>query len=72
MDNYPICNMCGSEMTEFDGWAWYKCPSCGNSVRIIDGSVTWSNEIFGQGGKKEIFSDFDLADLCRGGDLTED
>lgn len=53
-DKYPICNSCGASMTEFDGWAWYTCPECGNSVRIIDGETTWHNEIFGpsSNGKK--------------------
>lgn len=50
---------------------WYTCPECGNSVRIIDGITTWYDEIF-RPGKKEHYSDFDLADFCRGGDLTED
>lgn len=68
---YPTCNMCGSLMTEFDGWAWYTCPDCGNSVRIIDGVTTWESEIF-KPGKKEFHSDFELADFCHGGDLTED
>lgn len=68
---YPYCKTCGAEMTEFDGWAWYTCPECGDSVRIIEGKETWHNEIF-KGGKKEHHSDFELADFCRGGDLTED
>lgn len=71
MSNYPTCKTCGATMTEFDGWAWYTCPECGDEVRIIDGTVTWYNEIFGRG-KKEHRSDFELADFCRGGDLTED
>ena len=41
----PICDMCGSLMTGFDGWAWHTCPECGNSVRIIDGEVKWEREI---------------------------
>ena len=45
--DYPICKLCGAEMTEFDGWAWYTCPDCGKMVRIIDGTVTWDDEIFG-------------------------
>ncbi len=69
--DYPICKSCGAKMTRFDGWAWYTCPECGNSVRIIDGITTWYDEIF-RPGKKEHYSDFDLADFCRGGDLTED
>lgn len=69
--NYPVCNICGTPMTGFDGWAWYTCPHCSNKVRIIDGVTTWQNEIF-RPGKKEFYSDFDLADFCHGGDLTED
>ena len=34
-------------------------------------NVTWYDEIFGEN-EKEHYSDFDLADFCRGGDLTED
>ena len=44
----PVCDMCGSLMTEFDGWAWHTCPEYGNSVRIIDGEVKWEREIFGR------------------------
>lgn len=71
MSNYPICKTCGSEMTKFDGWAWYTCPECGDSVRIIDGAEMWHDEIFDKG-IKEHHSDFELADFCRGGDITED
>lgn len=46
-DSYPTCDACGDKMTIFDDWAWYTCPTCGNSVRIIDGTTTWSREIFG-------------------------
>lgn len=46
--DFPVCDMCGSLMVEFDGWAWYTCPECGNSVRIIDGEVKWEREIFGR------------------------
>ena len=71
MRKYPICKYCGAEMTKFDGWAWYTCPDCGNKVRIIDGHITWYDEIF-KDGKKQHSSDFSLADFCRGGELTED
>lgn len=53
MSDYPVCKTCGASMIEFDGWAWYTCPECGNKVRIIDGTVTWYDEIF-QTGKKNI------------------
>ncbi len=68
---YPICKSCGALMTEFDDWAWYTCPECGDSVRIIDGKEMWHDEIFGKG-KKEHHTDFELADFCHGGDLSED
>ena len=71
MAEYPKCKSCGAEMTGFDGWAWYTCPNCGDKVRIIDGDVTWEDEIF-QEGAKQHNSDFELADFCHGGDLTED
>ena len=68
---YPKCKTCGGEMTEFDGWAWYTCPNCGDSVRVVDGKETWRNEIFGTSIKRN-HSDFGLADFCHGEDLTED
>lgn len=68
---YPTCKTCGAKMTGFDGWAWYTCPECEDKVRIIEGKETWYDEIFGRG-KKQHHSDFELADFCRGGDLTED
>lgn len=49
---YPTCDACGAKMTEFDGWAWYTCPECGNMVRIIDGTTTWKREIFGPGARR--------------------
>ena len=74
--NFPTCKTCGATMTRFDGWACYTCPECEDRVRIIDGTETWKDEIFGYGiygkGKKQHYSDFELADFCRGGDLTED
>ena len=49
---YPVCDCCGSSMTEFDGCWWYSCPECGNSVKKNgDGSFTWQREIFGQSSK---------------------
>ncbi|MBQ3014253.1 MAG: hypothetical protein IJD75_03835 [Clostridia bacterium] len=68
---YPTCKTCGAKMTKFDGWAWYTCPECEDKVRIIEGKETWHDEIFNKG-KKQHKSDFELADFCRGGDLTED
>ena len=57
---YPKCSTCGAKMSKFDGVAWYTCPECGNAIRK-NSDGTWS-----------LKSDFDLADFCRGGDLTED
>ena len=68
---YPNCRTCGAKMTDFDDWAWYACPECGDKVRIIDGEETWYDDVFKKD-KKEFYSDFELADFCRGGDLTED
>ena len=69
--DYPICNACGAAMTKFDGCWWYTCPECGNRVRSHDdGSWSWESEIFTTG-TKEHHSDFERADFCRGGDLTE-
>jgi len=72
MSKFPTCKACGAKMTEFDGCWWYTCPECGNRVKILeDGTLRWYNEIFTDG-KKNVYSDFQLADICRGGDLTED
>ena len=68
---YPYCKTCGAEMTIFDNWAWYTCPECENKVRIIDGHEAWYADLFGEG-TKQHYSDFDLADFCHGGDLSED
>ena len=55
MRKYPKCNVCGAKMTEYDGWAWYTCPNCGNSVRDNqDGTWTWHKEIFGKKAKGDI------------------
>lgn len=72
MDEYPICKSCGAKMTIFDGVAWYTCPECGNSVRIIGEVITWEDEIFRNKKSNDDGSDFDIADLCHGGDLTDD
>lgn len=72
MSTNPTCRSCGAQMTEFDGWAWYTCPECGNRVRIIDGEVQWENEIFKTKKSEQFHTDFELADFCHGGDLTED
>lgn len=70
-ENYPTCRTCQTLMTEFDDWAWYTCPDCGNKVRIIEGKWDWYDELF-KAGKKEHSSDYGLANFCRGGDLFED
>lgn len=47
-NGYPICNVCGSLMTDFDGVDWYTCSKCGNAVKLCsDGDVRWQDEIFG-------------------------
>jgi hypothetical protein len=72
MSNFPTCKSCGTEMTIFDDFWWYRCPECGNRVRSHDdGSWTWEDEIFSSGSKRHR-SDFELADFCRGGDLSDD
>ena len=69
---YPTCKSCGAKMTEYDGWAWYTCPVCGDAIRDNgDGSWTWKCEIVKFSNKKHM-SDFELANFCHGGDLTED
>lgn len=68
---YPTCKTCGALMTEFDNWAWYTCPDCEDKVRIIEDQWKWYDEIF-KSGTREHYSDYDLADFCRGGELSED
>lgn len=69
---YPKCSTCGAKMSKFDGVAWYTCPECGNAIRKnSDGTWSLKSDLF-KSGKKKHTSDFDLADFCRGGDLTED
>jgi DNA-directed RNA polymerase subunit RPC12/RpoP/predicted RNA-binding Zn-ribbon protein involved in translation (DUF1610 family) len=69
-DDYPTCKSCGSKMTDFDGWAWYTCPECGNSVRIIDGTTTWHDEIFGRGTRSTGRSCSNCGESLSGGDYT--
>ena len=52
---YPTCKTCGAKMTSFDNWAWYTCPACSDSVRIIEGKETWYDEVFGTGKKTALF-----------------
>lgn len=69
---YPTCDCCGAKMTEFDGCWWYTCPECGNRVRSHeDGSWSSYHDIF-KPGTKEHHSDYELADFCHGGDLSEE
>lgn len=65
----PTCS-CGAKMTISDGGYWHTCPKCGEEVRIIDGQMDWKRDIFREG-TKEIYSDSQLYDICRGGELTE-
>lgn len=67
---YPTCQ-CGDKMTIFDGVWWYTCPNCGNKKKITNTKEQWYDEIF-KSGSKEIIYDFELADLGRGGDLSEE
>ena len=44
----PICK-CGTEMSIFDGVAWYTCPFCGNAIRKnSDGTFSLQSELFGK------------------------
>lgn len=59
------CDECGKKMERTARCEFY-CKKCDNTV--FDFSL--QNE--GYKSKKQFYSDFALADFCRGGDLTED
>lgn len=59
------CDNCGKEMERTAKCEFY-CADCDNT--IFDFSLQYE----GQGKKKKELSDFELANLCHGGDLTED
>ncbi len=71
MDNYPICEVCGEKMTEFDGFMWYTCPECGYITDTCEEETPYADEVI-KPKKRRHYSDFELADFCRGGELTED
>ena len=60
------CDQCGKPMKRTAKCEFY-CKACDNT--IFDFSLQYED---GGSKKKEHKSDFELADFCRGGDLTED
>ena len=64
------CDICGKKMKRTAKCEFY-CKACDNT--IFDWSLKYAKEE-GEENKphKEHHSDFELADFCRGGDLTED
>lgn len=59
------CDKCGKEMERTAKCEFY-CRDCDNT--IFDFSLQYE----GESKQKRHMSDFELADFCRGGDLTED
>lgn len=59
------CDECGKEMTRTARCEFY-CEDCDN--RVFDFSLDYE----GIYKKKSHYSDFSLADFCRGGDLSDD
>lgn len=60
-----FCDKCGKEMERTAKCEFY-CRDCDNT--IFDFSLQYE----GESKQKRHMSDFELADFCRGGDLTED
>ena len=65
MSDIQYCDICGKKMKQMARCEFY-CKDCDNTI------FDWSLQNEGQKKKKELWSDFDLANFCRGGDLTED
>ena len=59
------CDKCGKEIERTAKCEFY-CRDCDNT--IFDFSLQYE----GRSEEKRHMSDFELADFCRGGDLTED
>ena len=59
------CDKCGKEMERTAKCEFY-CADCDNTI------FDFSLQAQDNGKKKQHSSDFELADFCRGGDLTED
>lgn len=59
------CDICGKAMKRIAKCEFY-CKKCDNT--IFDFSLQYD----GSSKSKNHFSDFELADFCRGSDLTED
>lgn len=59
------CEKCGKEMDR-TARCEFHCRNC--DITIFD----WSLQYEDSKPKKELSSDYDMADLCHGGDLSED
>lgn len=70
MSTEHYCEKCGRKMKRTARCEFY-CKNCDNT--IFDWSLKYSKEDeYENKSYKEHHSDFELADFCRGGDLTED
>ena len=65
MSEEHYCNNCGKKMKRTAKCEFY-CKACDNTI------FDWSLKYDGSERKREHRSDFELADFCRGGDLSED
>ena len=71
----PICRRCGCLMEIPAGRHLYKCNNCDiYGSYDNEGHFIWNvdPDPFGKKSRTDKMSDFELADFCNGGDLTED
>ena len=66
MNNDHFCEHCGKKMKRLAQCEFY-CNTCDKTV--FDWSLQYESE---KKKPKEFHSDFELADFCHGGDLSDD
>lgn len=72
------CDQCGEYMNNQVGFTTssgsWTCTTCKYNNNVTNENIIWNNEEIDDmfTTKKEHKTDFELADFCRGGDLTED
>lgn len=71
------CDRCREYMNNQGGFTTssgkWTCTKCGYDNDVTNENIFWGNKENGaMSATKEHKTDFELADFCRGGDLTED